>query len=68
MRWLFRAASWGVLFGHFGDWSDRKVMLILTITIMALGTFAVGLLPTYAGRMDLFFWIDVTQPGIQSII
>src|SRR6516162_1674150 len=38
----------GVLFGHFGDRIGRKVMLMLTMTIMALGTFVVGLLPTYA--------------------
>jgi len=37
----------GVLFGHFFVRIGRKVMLMLTMTIMALGTFAVGLLPTY---------------------
>jgi MFS transporter, MHS family, shikimate and dehydroshikimate transport protein len=37
----------GILFGHFGDRMGRKAMLILTMMVMALGTFAVGLLPTY---------------------
>jgi MHS family shikimate/dehydroshikimate transporter-like MFS transporter len=37
----------GVLFGHFGDRIGRKTMLMVTMTVMALGTFTVGLLPTY---------------------
>jgi MFS transporter, MHS family, shikimate and dehydroshikimate transport protein len=37
----------GAIFGHFGDRIGRKVMLMITMTIMALGTFAVGCLPTY---------------------
>jgi MFS transporter, MHS family, shikimate and dehydroshikimate transport protein len=35
------------IFGHFGDRVGRKGMLAMTITIMGLGTFLVGLLPTY---------------------
>src|SRR5580698_4352531 len=35
------------IFGHFGDRVGRKAMLAMTIVIMGLGTFLVGLLPTY---------------------
>jgi MHS family shikimate/dehydroshikimate transporter-like MFS transporter len=36
------------VFGHFGDRVGRKAMLVITITIMGLGTFLIGTLPTYA--------------------
>lgn len=36
------------LFGHFGDRVGRKAMLAMTIGIMGVGTFLIGLLPTYA--------------------
>jgi MHS family shikimate/dehydroshikimate transporter-like MFS transporter len=35
------------IFGHFGDRIGRKAMLAMTIVIMGLGTFLIGLLPTY---------------------
>lgn len=35
------------IFGHYGDRLGRKAMLSLTIIIMGLGTFLIGLLPTY---------------------
>ena len=35
------------IFGHFGDRFGRRAMLAMTIIIMGLGTFLVGLLPTY---------------------
>ncbi|WP_066367273.1 MFS transporter [Herbidospora mongoliensis] len=37
----------GVIFGHFGDRLGRKQMLILTMTLMGLASFLIGLLPTY---------------------
>src|SRR6202140_2881344 len=37
----------GANFGHFGNAVGRKTMLMVTRVIMALGTFAVGCLPTY---------------------
>jgi MHS family shikimate/dehydroshikimate transporter-like MFS transporter len=35
------------IFGHYGDRIGRKKMLIMTMIITALGTFAIGLMPTY---------------------
>jgi MFS transporter, MHS family, shikimate and dehydroshikimate transport protein len=37
-----------VVFGHFGDRVGRKSMLVLTLLIMGVATFLIGLLPTYA--------------------
>ena len=44
----FFARPFGAMvFGHFGDRLGRKAMLMVTMVVMALGTFGVGLLPTY---------------------
>jgi metabolite-proton symporter len=37
----------GVVFGHFGDKLGRKNMLVFTLLLMGLATFAIGLVPTY---------------------
>ena len=37
----------GLIVGHFGDRIGRKSMLVLTLTIMGVATFLIGLLPTY---------------------
>ncbi len=37
----------GLVFGHFGDRLGRKTTLIVTLTMMGLATFAVGLMPSY---------------------
>ena len=38
----------GIVFGHFGDRVGRKQVLIVTLLIMGVSTFLIGLLPTYA--------------------
>ena len=38
----------GIVFGHFGDRVGRKKMLVTSLLMMGIGTFAIGLLPTYA--------------------
>jgi len=38
----------GILFGHIGDKTSRKRALALSVIGMALATFLIGLLPTYA--------------------
>lgn len=37
----------GIVFGHMGDKLGRKKALVVTILIVGLGTFCIGLLPTY---------------------
>ncbi len=38
----------GIVFGHFGDRVGRKKMLVTSLLLMGVATFAIGLLPTYA--------------------
>lgn len=55
----------GVIFGHFGDRIGRKSMLVMTLMIMGVATFAIGLLPTYAqmgiGAPLLLLFLRVLQ-------
>src|ERR1700733_12640314 len=47
----------GAFFGHFGDRIGRKPLLVLTLSMMGVATFLIGLVPTYAQ-------IGVTAPLI----
>lgn len=37
----------GIIFGHFGDRIGRKTMLIITLTVMGVGTALISVVPTY---------------------
>jgi MFS family permease len=37
-----------IVFGHFGDRIGRKKTLVVTLLMMGIGTFVIGLLPGYA--------------------
>ncbi|MFC7650214.1 MFS transporter [Streptosporangium lutulentum] len=38
----------GIVFGHFGDRVGRKNVLVVTLLLMGIATFLIGLLPGYA--------------------
>ncbi|MEV6106775.1 MFS transporter [Streptomyces sp. NPDC051940] len=38
----------GIVFGHIGDRVGRKKTLVITLLIMGIASFSIGLLPTYA--------------------
>ncbi|MGZ3404093.1 MAG: MFS transporter [Phenylobacterium sp.] len=38
----------GVIFGHFGDRVGRKTILTISMLIMGVATFMIGVLPTYS--------------------
>jgi len=43
----------GLVFGHFGDRSGRRSVLLCTLLLMGLATTSIGLLPTYASAGEV---------------
>jgi len=44
----FARPAGGVILSHFGDKYGRRTVFILSLLIISVSTFAIGLLPTYA--------------------
>jgi MHS family shikimate/dehydroshikimate transporter-like MFS transporter len=38
----------GIVFGHLGDRIGRKPLLVVSLTLMGVATFLIGMLPTYS--------------------
>jgi len=54
----------GIVFGHFGDRSGRKMVLVVTLLIMGGATFLIGLLPTYE---TIGIWAPVLLVALRFI-
>ena len=64
----FAVRPFGALvFGYLGDLWGRKNTFLITLTLMGAGTFAVGLLPTYAQIGPAAPWILVALRMVQGL-
>jgi metabolite-proton symporter len=54
----------GIVMGHFGDRIGRKSMLVWSLMLMGLSTFAIGLLPTYA---QIGIWAPVLLTTLRFV-
>jgi metabolite-proton symporter len=54
----------GLLFGHIGDRVGRKTTLVVTLTMMGLATFAMGLMPPYS---VIGVWAPVLMVALRFI-
>jgi MFS transporter, MHS family, shikimate and dehydroshikimate transport protein len=54
----------GIVFGHFGDRIGRRSMLVLSMLLMGIGTFCVGLLPTYE---QIGIWAPLTLIALRLV-
>jgi MFS transporter, MHS family, shikimate and dehydroshikimate transport protein len=55
------------VFGHYGDRIGRKSMLVLSLLIMGIATFLIGVLPTYASIGVIAPLLLVTMRFAQGI-
>jgi MFS family permease len=54
----------GLLFGHIGDRIGRKTTLVLTLTMMGIATFLMGLMPTYAA---IGVWAPILMVALRFV-
>src|SRR5690606_8115451 len=54
----------GLVFGHIGDRIGRKTTLVLTLMMMGLATFAMGLMPTFA---VIGIWAPVLMVALRFV-
>jgi MFS family permease len=57
----------GLIFGHFGDRTGRRTVLLCTLALMGLATTLMGLLPTYASAGGMAAAALVVLRFIQGI-
>ncbi len=57
----------GIIFGHYGDRVGRKTVLVITLLIMGVATFLIGLLPTYESIGVLAPVLLVTLRFVQGL-
>lgn len=60
---LFRPLG-GFVSGHFGDRVGRKVTLMVTLSVMGIATFLIGVLPTY-GHVGV--WAPIMLVGLRIV-
>jgi MFS transporter, MHS family, shikimate and dehydroshikimate transport protein len=54
----------GLIFGHIGDRIGRKTTLVLTLTMMGVATFLMGLMPTYA---TIGVWAPILMVALRFV-
>ena len=54
----------GIVFGHYGDKLGRKNVLVITLLLMGVATFLIGILPTYDA---IGFWAPVLLVALRFL-
>jgi metabolite-proton symporter len=54
----------GLVFGHIGDRIGRKTTLVVTLAMMGLATFAMGLMPSYA---SIGVWAPILMVALRFV-